>query len=102
MDRPFAELGLALPDSTASIVTRAIALIGSAFLLYQPRKARRDPRALRRLRDQMRASESIFAIIPRTPREQRFFMVVSLAAGIGEEFAHRGFTLVYSAQFVPR
>lgn len=40
-----------------------------------------------------RAMDFVLRLIPRTPRERRLFVGLSIVAGLGEEIAYRGFTL---------
>ena len=48
----------------------------------------------------IRESPLLEELIPRTPREKRIFVILSIAAGIGEEVAFRGYALGTLAPFL--
>ncbi len=92
---PGTRLGLGVPHSwwlTAGLG------IGMVFLLM--RSALRARPKAQQLREKLQ--ESAGAILPETVREQRWFALVSVGAGISEELAFRGFLFYYIGAHVPQ
>jgi len=54
----------------------------------------RSPRQRQRV---ARVAAKFSALIPRTPRERRFFVAIAVTAGVTEELAYRAFLIAYIA-----
>lgn len=94
--RPWGVLGL-IPRPTMGL---AGALLGSAIVIVyiarQRQQALATDESLALVRERLRHIEPM---LPRTPRELRTFIVLSVTAGISEELLYRGFMLWYLAHF---
>lgn len=91
---PGARLGLGAPHSWWLTAGLGIGMV--FFLMRSALRAR--PKA-QRLREKLQ--ESAGAILPETLREQRWFALISVGAGIFEELAFRGFLFYYLGTYLP-
>jgi len=93
-DRALADIGLGLSASWPAWITLFLIVLGAIFLIFQYRTIRNDPKQRQSLRDKLNnvaASE----YLPRTEQELRWFVLVSISAGICEELLFRGFLMWY-------
>lgn len=95
--RPWRDLGLVpLLNGALAGVAVGVAIV-IAILAIQQRRAKQDDGAWERLRRRM---EKIERILPRTPRELRWFEAVSVTAGVCEELLYRGFMIWYLSHWM--
>jgi membrane protease YdiL (CAAX protease family) len=74
--------------------------LGVAIVLFLMRNALRTRPKAKRLCEKLQ--ENLGTILPETVREQRWFALVSVGAGISEELAFRGFLFYYIGAYVPQ
>ena len=90
--RPWSALWLG--ETSASRLAAGLALAAAfiGVLLLQRRTVLAHPEHLDKVRHQLAAAS---ALLPHTPEEHTWFMLLSITAGICEEFLFRGFVLWY-------
>jgi CAAX protease family protein len=98
LDRPWAEIGLAVPDPGRLLVGLAAAFAGAALHYWQGAAAQRGRRNHALQRERL---GRLNPLMPRTRRELDLFVVLLLVAAFGEELLYRGFLTAYLATFVP-
>jgi membrane protease YdiL (CAAX protease family) len=81
-----------LPEGWWTGVAWGVVLLACAVLVAQVVAIRANETERSTLRKQM---TSVEGLVPRTPTELKLFFGVSLAAGVGEELAFRGYLLAY-------
>lgn len=97
-DRPFSALGLSLPMNIRFAIVSAIVLTACLLLIGQWIHIVRMNGVFP---DSLKAQIRGFGgILPETPRERRLFVLLSLTAGICEEFLYRGFVIWYFSQSI--
>ncbi len=82
-----ARLGLSVEASPLIVLSRAGVLLGMGMGLVLAFEWVLHRRGIPR-------SPWVLALLPRTPTERRWFVVLSMVAGLGEEIAFRGFALL--------
>jgi len=93
-DRDPRELGFATTVSTSTWIGWGVAAAIVGLLGMQSVAIVRDVEKIDAVRQQV---EPLRALIPHTPSEARLFNVVSLTAGICEEFLYRGYAIALVA-----
>lgn len=88
-DRPFAALGLAVPDGWRLWAALALVLLLAAYSLYSAIAVARDPATRANVRQQF--SGQLADVLPHTRAELNWFGGVALTAGFCEEFLFRGY-----------
>ena len=92
---PPARLGLSAPSSWWLTIVAAIVIVG--YLTMSALRLRgRAPEFRARMRDRAGA-----LLLPESPEEVRWFVLVSLGSGLSEELAYRGFLFYYLGKYVP-
>ena len=87
--RPLADLGLAPPSGLRWIVSIAVVVAMVAFFVVQRRSvARASAEALAAVRPRLGGLDFM---LPHTQREHRWFLALSLTAGVCEEIIYRGY-----------
>ncbi len=97
-DRALVDVGLDFSSSWPAWMSLLLLVLAAIFLIFQYRTIRNDPKQRQSLRDKLNnvdASE----YLPRTEQEVRWFILVSISAGICEELLFRGFLLWYFKVF---
>jgi uncharacterized protein len=98
LGRPFTLLGFAVPFDVRSIAGAGLSAASAAFAYRQVLLVERMPvESLARLR---RGFGRALNVLPRSPAEYRFFLAVSLTAGICEELLYRGYLLAVASPFL--
>jgi membrane protease YdiL (CAAX protease family) len=98
LGRPFALLGFALPLGPPAVVGAILCAALVAYMNGQRRVLRRmTPERRVRLRS---VYGQTVAVLPRTPAEFRWFVALSITAGICEELLYRGYVFAVGAPFV--
>ncbi len=96
--RSLLDLGLGLPSAWPALLGLLLIGLLSGFLAIQLRKLGGDEELRRGLGEQLdRGSVSEF--LPRTRQELRWFILLSITAGVCEEILFRGFLIWYFSQF---
>jgi membrane protease YdiL (CAAX protease family) len=93
--RPFAALGVLLPEGTGGWWTVLVCVAGISFYAQQARTVAASPDAQASLRKELESQPNVRMILPRTVREARVFTGVAITAGICEEVLYRGYLLWY-------
>lgn len=78
-----------------------VAVLGSAFLVYQWRVVKRSPEAQDQYATQVDEAKGFDWVRPTTPLEYRLFQTMAVTAGITEEVIFRGFLIGVLALWVP-
>jgi len=86
--RPWAALGLAAPGGLRLWVSAAVVMLLAALYGAQAAALARSPKARGRVRQ---AIVRLEALLPHTTSEFRWFLALSLTAGVCEEFLFRGY-----------
>ncbi len=99
LERPAARLGLIMPYGGGFWIGACAVLILAAFLV-------RSQRSARRMSDLEKAGHrdsfgELVHFLPQTDREFRYFVGLSMTAGIVEELLYRGFLLWYLSLHAP-
>lgn len=97
-DRALVDVGLDFSSSWPAWISLLLLVLAAIFLIFQYRTIRNDPKQRQSLRDKLNnvdASE----YLPRTEQEVRWFILLSISAGICEELLFRGFLLWYFKVF---
>jgi membrane protease YdiL (CAAX protease family) len=81
-----------IPTGWWTVLAWGAVLLACALLMVQVTAVRGDEAGLSTLKQQM---ASVEGLLPRTPVELKLFLAVSLAAGVCEEIANRGYLLAY-------
>ncbi|MEO6835084.1 MAG: type II CAAX endopeptidase family protein [Candidatus Tumulicola sp.] len=98
LGRPFMALGLHVPGDPRSIAGAVLCVLMLAYMNGQWRVvARMSPEKLARV---PAALGRAVAILPRTPSEYRWFLALSVTAGICEELLFRGYFLAVTSQYL--
>jgi len=97
-----AAIGLVLPGTALGWILTLLTLVGGFGVLVVTARAARRMRRLPR-EELLRAlgGPSVVAMLPRTSVERRLFAIVSVSAGLAEEFVYRGFFLAVVAALAP-
>jgi len=88
---PRESIGLVMSGTQAQLVLMLLAAIGISGLFFRWKGDRFVKRML----------EMAVAILPTTPIERWWFVVLSIGAGVSEELLFRGFLLYYLARYLP-
>lgn len=96
--RPWSLLGLGTQIDERLLTGLALAGIAIALFALRLRSTRLRPDALQHLQ---RSFGRLEWLLPRRPRELRWFYAVSVSAGVAEETLWRGFLIWYLAQQLP-
>lgn len=95
--RPWPDLGVGLETGLGFWTGLALAGAVFAFASWQRLSLHEEPRAEEEVAHQIGNLEPL---LPRTPGEMRWFLGVSLTAGVCEELLFRGFLLWYLSELV--
>ena len=98
LGRGLGDIGLGLELSLGFFGSLAAALLVAVVLTWQRAELFTGPVDTEQLREEIRPARDM---LPRTPLELRWFMVVSVTAGVCEEIFFRGFILWYLDAMVP-
>jgi membrane protease YdiL (CAAX protease family) len=99
LGRPGADLGFVVPAGSNFSIGAAALVIVTAFLIYSWRGAAS-------MNDVARAKHKasfgkLVHFLPHSNRDYRYFVGVSMTAGVVEEILYRGFAFWYLLQFIP-
>ncbi|MBA3914741.1 MAG: CPBP family intramembrane metalloprotease [Acidobacteriales bacterium] len=83
------DIGLQIGNAPASLLT-TLGLLGLIVWQALPSRKKKKPLSKEELE---KAVGGFMLLLPRTPRERGFYVVLGLTAGICEEFCYRGFLL---------
>lgn len=96
--RPWAALGLVPAAGWRLYAGMFVVAAIAALVVRQNRSIRRlTPERLERLTSQLRSADMV---LPRNAREYRWFMILSVTAGVCEELLYRGFLTWLAAAYV--
>ncbi len=90
--RSILQLGFGLEINKGFWAGFVIVVVACGVMIMQVIALRRDPEKLRAVAKRL---ESAQELLPRTKREAREFVAVSITAGICEEIIYRGYLMVY-------
>ncbi len=97
--RPISDLGFVVPGGMRFYIGIILVAALCGFFAYQLRVASRM--AVDQKAKQIEALGDLVHLLPRSQREYRYFLGLSLTAGIVEEVIYRGFAIWYLAHFIP-
>jgi len=99
LGRPIADLGFVQPDGNGFWIGAVVLILATGFMIYTWR------RAIAMTQDEkdkeIESLGDLVYFLPRTARDYRHFVAVSITAGIVEEVLYRGFIFWYLAQIMP-
>jgi membrane protease YdiL (CAAX protease family) len=99
LGRPIADLGFVPPGGNGFWIGAAVLVLATGFLIYS---WRRSITVKQEEKDkQIESLGDLVYFLPRTERDYRHFVAVSITAGIVEEILYRGFAFWYLAQIMP-
>ena len=93
-DRLLADIGLGFSLSWPVWISLFLIVLAAIFLIFQYRSIRHDKKQRQSLRDKL-SNVDASEYLPRTEQEVRWFVLVSISAGICEELLFRGFLMWY-------
>ncbi len=98
-NRPVAELGFVAPGGVGFWSGTALLALVIGYMLYAWKAAKHmsDDEKTKELK----SLGKLVHMLPRTPRDLRHFIGLSITAGIVEEIVYRGFVLWYLGLFMP-
>ena len=99
LDRSFSELGFKSSNSNELIIGVAVLAISVTYLLYSlyvVRKMTSDEKV-----QQLDTLGDLIHVLPQNNRDFKYFVAISITAGIVEEIIYRGFVFSYLAEFMP-
>lgn len=99
LDRSAADLGFVTSTPAQFWVGSAVLSVVTAFLFYAWYAARRM--SAEQKADQLKSVGDLVYFLPHNGREYRYFIAMSITAGVVEEVLYRAFTFWYLAQFMP-
>jgi len=99
LGRPIADLGFVSPEGMGNWIGALVLAAATGFLIYAWRRA--QSLSQEEKQEQIEALGDLVHFLPRTKRDFRHFVAVSITAGIVEEVLYRGFAFWYLAQFMP-
>ena len=99
LSRPIAELGFVTPGGSGFWGGAAALALVTAYLVYSVFAAKKMSNADKS--KQIDALGKLRYIAPQNSHDYRYFISVSITAGIVEEFLYRGFAFWYLAHFMP-
>jgi membrane protease YdiL (CAAX protease family) len=97
-DREFVNFGFNFSLDWTVWVGLGLGLLGLAYIIYLYRFLKNDKEPPGSIRAKMQDT-SISLYMPRTKNEFRWFIILSISAGICEELLYRGFLMWYISQF---
>lgn len=101
-ERPFAWLGLAVPSGREAWITAALCIAAVALYATQIRAALASAEGRAEVLAQFdRSGPGVQAVIPATAPEFRWYLGMSVTAGVCEEIMSRGFMLWYFTAWLP-
>ncbi len=99
LGRPVADLGFVPPGGNGFWIGAVVLVLLTGYLIYAWR------RSLTLTQEQknkhIEPLGDLIHFLPRTDRDYRHFVAVSITAGVVEEILYRGFAFWYLAQFMP-
>jgi membrane protease YdiL (CAAX protease family) len=99
LGRPIADLGFVSPGGIGYWIGALVLAAFTGVLIYA---WRRSQTLTQEEKDkQIESLGDLVYFLPRTDRDYRHFVAVSITAGIVEEILYRGFAFWYLAQFMP-
>lgn len=99
--RTAAGIGLGVPRGWALWIGLLVVIAAAVILLRQVATVRGSYEARRQIRKQISAGTAQTLFTPRTSYDRRWWVGLSLTAGICEEVLHRGFLLWYLMLWLP-
>jgi membrane protease YdiL (CAAX protease family) len=99
LGRPIVDLGFVQPGGNGFWIGAAVLVLATGFMIYSWRcsitmtQEEKDK--------QIKPLGDLIYFLPRTSRDFRHFVAVSITAGIVEEILYRGFAFWYLAQVMP-
>jgi membrane protease YdiL (CAAX protease family) len=97
--RPAADLGLIAPGGRGFYFSLGLLALACLFLIVSWRSVKKM--TTEEKAEQVETLGDIVYFLPRTPRDHRAFIVLSVTAGIVEEIIYRGFLIWYLVNCVP-
>jgi len=97
-ERPFENLGLDISTYWSIWLGLILFILGLAYILYIYYSIKNDANQRSSLRAKLKVSE-VSAYVPRTKNDFRWFIILSISAGICEELLFRGFLMWYINEF---
>ena len=99
LGRPASDLGFVAPQGKNFLIGVGILIVVTGILIYEWRSALAASDDERK--QQQDAFGTLLHFLPQTARDYRYFVGVSVTAGIVEEILYRGFAIWYLALFMP-
>lgn len=98
LSRGAATLGLVPQMTTPAMIGYGLTILAIGVLLVQSRSIAKSEK---NRQDARKVLTPLAALMPHTRSEKRLFGVVSITAGVCEEFIYRGFLFAYLAGWMP-
>jgi membrane protease YdiL (CAAX protease family) len=99
LGRPIADLGFVQPEGSGFWFGVIVLVVATGFMLYGWRRA--TAMTQQEKDKQIDSLGDLVFFLPRTARDYRHFVAVSITAGIVEEILYRGFVFWFLAPFMP-
>jgi len=99
LNRPYADLGLVHNGGSGFYVGVTILIGVTGFLLYYWHRSK--AMSIDEKSNQAKTLGKLIHLLPRTDKELRAFLKLSVTAGIVEEIIYRGFVIWYISLFMP-
>lgn len=98
LDRQWADLGFRAVEAGPLAIATGVSILLLAIIVLPLRQVALHPERLEGLSDQI---GDFAELMPRSRREEKWFVGVSINAGILEELVFRGYLIWYLANFTP-
>jgi len=95
---PLKTLGLVAPDWLATATLFAVVVVGAFLGARRLRALQNDPAKLAKIRAR---AAGFSLLVPRTDEEERWWIVLSITAGVCEEILYRGYLGFYLGRSMP-
>lgn len=99
LDRSAADLGFVTSAPTQIWIGSAVLCVVTVFLVYAWYSASRM--SAEQKADQLKTVGDMIYLLPHSGRDYRYFVAMSITAGVVEEVLYRAFTFWYLAHFMP-
>jgi len=99
LGRPAADLGFVPPGGNGFWIGAAVVVLATGFLIYAWRSSLTMTQEQKN--KHIEPIGDLVHFLPRSKRDFRYFVAISITAGIVEEILYRGFAFWYLAQVMP-